>query len=163
MHMHRRLRARLRTLALVGVVVVAALSAATTPTWAEITPGDIAFDSELTLLELNNYGSYHRYFIALTIQNDTATLSIDKDGETATVSVPLDECQAMWQRLLDSGLEALTDSPGEDFPDQSTFIVQFRVTGQEGGFWAYGVDSLSDPGYRNVVEEILAMGNSYLE
>ena len=161
--MHRKLRTGARTLAFVVGFLVVALGSATTPIWAQMTPEDIALDSELTLLERNDFGSYRHYSIALRIEDGVASLSIDKDGEEESGLVPLDECQAMWQRLLDSGLEALTDSPGEDFPDQSTFIVQFRVTGQEGGFWAYGVDSLSDPGYRNVVEEILAMGNSYLE
>ena len=97
------------------------------------------------------------------MQEASHRVQVYKDGEEASGLVPLDECQVMWQRLLDSGLETLTDSPDEEFPDQSTFIVQFRVTGQEGGFWAYGIDDLADPGYRNVVEEILTMGNSYLE
>ena len=163
MHTHRRLRARLRTLALFGVVVVAGLGVATTPAWSETTSDDIAFDSELTLHERNDFGSYTDYFIALTIKDGAATLSLNKDGRKATVSVALDECQAMWQRLIESGLETLTDTPEETFPDQSHFTIQYRVIDRDGGFLIHAVDDLSDTRYRYIVEEILSMGNSYLE
>ena len=160
MHTCGRLRTSLQLLAVVGVT----LGVAPTRAWAEVQAEDIAFDSELRLLELNDYGTYQRYSITLTIDAGAAMLSMDKDGETATVAVPLDECQALWQRLLESGLETLPDATPEIlFPDQSDFTVAFRAAGQEGGFHAYGVDNISDGRYRDVVEELLAVGNHYLE
>ena len=155
MRIVRRLGASLQALAVVGVT----LSVAPTRTWAEIRAEDIAFDSEVRLLESNDNGSYKRYSIVLTIDAGAAKLSIDKDGETASVAVPLDECQALWQRLLESGLETLPDATPEIlFPDQSEFTVEFRVAGQKGGFHAYGVDNIPDRRYRNIVEELLAVG-----
>ncbi len=156
----RRLCTSLPALAVVGL----SLGVAPTRTWAEIRAEDIAFDSEVRLLELNENGAYKRYSIVLTIGAGDATLSIDKDGETASGAVPLDACQALWQRLLESGLETLPDARPEIlFPDQSEFTVEFRVAGQKGGFRAYGVDNIPDRRYRNIVYELLAVGNDYLD
>ena len=155
---HRRLWTTLRTLAFLGVVFAVAVGS-----MADTTPDDIAFDSELKLVEKNDWGSYRDYSIVLTIESGVPTLSINRDGNTATLVVPLDECQAMWQRLLDSGLETLTDSPPETLPDQSDFTIQYRIIDQEGGFVAHSVDEQSDPRYRVIVREILAMGNSIIE
>jgi hypothetical protein len=59
-------------------------------------------------------------------------------------------------------LETLTDTPDEALPDQSDFVVQYRVKDQDGGFFAYGVDNLSDPSHRNIVQEILDLANTHL-
>jgi hypothetical protein len=134
----------------------------TVPSWAATTLADIALDSELRLFEENDFGSYSRYSIVLTIRYGEARLSIDKDGKKANLAVPLDECQAMWRRILHSGLETLTDSPPETLPDQSHFTVQYRIVDQEGGFEAHSVDELFDPRYRYIVEELLIMGDSHL-
>jgi hypothetical protein len=139
------------------------LGVVTLPAWAAQTRlADIALDSELRLFEQNDFGSYSRYSIVLKIRYGEATLSIDKDGKKANLAVPLAECQALWRRILHSGLETLTDSPPETLPDQSHFTVRYRIVDQEGGFEAHSVDENFDPRYRYIVEELLIMGDSHL-
>ncbi len=162
MQTHKRLRASSRPLALLVVALTVALGVANPPAGAETTLADVALDSQLELFEENEFGAYRHYAIRLTIHYGTATLSLDKDGRRAQLEVPLGECQAMWRRLLDSGLETLTDSPIETLPDQSHFTVEYRIVGQEGAFEVHSVDELADPRYRYIIGEILAMGDTYL-
>lgn len=162
MYVRRGFRARLRTLAFLGLVSVVASGVTTLPLWAETTVDDIASDSELTFLEWNDFGSYRRYSIVLTIENGAATLSINKDGRKLNVDVPLEECQSLWNRLLDSSVETLPESPLETVPDQSHFLIHYRIVDQTGGFLAHSVDAQLDPRYRYIVSEILAMGDAHL-
>jgi hypothetical protein len=144
-------------------VVVLILSVAPADVWAQIRAEDVAFDSEIRFLELNESGAYRRYSIVLTIDG-AATITIDRDGEKKSRAVPLDECQALWQRLLELGLETLPDGkPEAIYPDQSDFTVEFQAAAQEGGFHAYGVDNIPDRRYRDIVEELVAFGNRNLE
>lgn len=156
------LRASLRTLALLGLAFVFAPGGTIPPAWGETATEDIAFDSELTFLEWNHFGSYRRYSIVLTIKNGAATLSIDKDGRKLNLDVPVDDSQALWQRLLDSGVETLTESPLETVPDQSHFMIQYRIIDRSGGFLTHSADEQVDPRYRRIITEILAMGNAHL-
>lgn len=154
----------LEKLVVLGAAFAVLVGAIPPPLWAEITEEEIAFDSEITLLERNDYGTYSRYSIRLNVESGDATLTVDKDGRTKQGAVPLEECQELWRTLLDAGLEALKDpSAGIQYPDQSEFTVRFAVAGQRGGFRAYDVDSLSNPRYREIVVAILSMGDSYLE
>lgn len=162
MHVPERLPGSPGPLSLLGAALAVALGILTLPAWAQTTLDDVALDSELTLVEENEFGSYRDYSITLAIRYGTATLAIDKDGERAELEVPLDECQALWRRVLDAGLESLTDSPVETFPDQSHFRIQYRIVDDQGAFEMHSVDELSDPRYRYVVRQILAMGDAYL-
>ena len=162
MYVRRGFRARLRTLAFLGLVFLVAPGVTTLPSWAGATADEIAFDSELSFLEWNQFGSYRHYSIVLTIQEGAATLSIDKDGKKLNFDVPLDECQALWRGLLDSGVETLTESPHETVPDQSHFLIRYRIVDQRGGFLAHSVDEQLDPRYRDIVTEILALGNAHV-
>lgn len=122
---------------------------------------DISADSELELLERADAGAYQRYGITVAISDETCTLATDKDGSKASGQVPLEECLTAWREILVIGLEGLTDpSPEGAPPDQSHFKVAFRVRETKGGFEAYGVDSLPDTRYRDVVRVILAFANA---
>lgn len=147
-----------------GVAAVAILGLAA-PNAAVASPvvleADIAADSELELLERAESGSYQRYSIQLTTADGGSTLSADKDGVETRVPLTLDDTLALWRELLKEDLETLADaSPEQVVPDQSRFTVKFRVGEKRGGFSVYGVDSLSDGRYRQVVRAILKLADT---
>lgn len=121
---------------------------------------DVAADSQLELLERADSGAYQRYSVKLTLADGVATLAADKDGEKVQAQVPVDDALALWRELLGADLETLRDaSPEQAVPDQSRFNVTFRVKDAQGGFSAYGVDSLTDGRYRQIVRAILKLAD----
>lgn len=126
------------------------------PALAQALESDITLDSELTMVERNDSGAYQRFAIRLTMSQGAARLTTDKDGLETAVEVPEEEALALWRELLAEGLETMgPPPPGKMIPDQSHFTVRFRVKEKTGGFAAYGVDSLSDKRYRQIVRAIL--------
>jgi hypothetical protein len=123
---------------------------------------DISEDSEIQLVEKNPLGSYRQYSIRMSMKNGTSMLSTNKDGRAKTQHISGTECMAMWRDIIAAGVEDLPDRPtGPAFPDQSEFTVTVRVKGTSHTFSAYGVDSLPDTRYRDVVRKILAVADEY--
>ena len=147
---------------LAGLAVLSALSAlGAAAASAAVVSAVVAADSELELLERAEGGSYQRYSIWLGVVDGVAMLSADKDGEVTKVEVPLDEALALWRELLSEDVETLADaSPEQVVPDQSRFTLRFKVGDARGGFTVYGVDSLMDGRYRQVVRAILKLADT---
>jgi hypothetical protein len=145
---------------LIGAGVLCFAGLGWRPAGAAVLDSDIAEDSEIQLLEKNQLGSYRRYSVHMSTQNGTTTLSTDKDGVATAQRIPEAECIAMWRNVITAGIEDMTDPPaGPAFPDQSEFTVTFRVKDTRRTFTVYSVDSLPDTRYRDVVREILTMGD----
>lgn len=146
------------------VLLLLCWAVAPPPAQAEIALPDVAFDSELRLLEIGHFGSYARYSIRMQARGSSVEMALDRDGRRVTLTLPVDEYLRLWHRLLDNGLERIDDAPREPvLPDQGSFEIEFRVGGLERSFSAQGVDSLSDRRYRAIVREILAVADAYLE
>lgn len=150
----------IRAVGVASLLVAAMATTASTPLAAQALESDIVQDSELTLLERNDSGAYQRFSIRLTMSQGAARLSTDKDGVTTAVEIPEEEALVLWRELLGGGLETMgAPPPGKMLPDQSHFTVRFRVKEKTGGFAAYGVDSLSDKRYQQIVQAILKIAD----
>ena len=151
---------RIRAVGEVLLLVAAMAAASSVPAMAQAPEGDISEDSELTLLERSDSGAYQRFSIRLTMSQGAARLTTDKDGVTSAVEISEEEALALWRELAAEGFETMANPPpGKMLPDQSHFTVRFRVKEKTGGFSAYGVDSLSDKRYRQIVRAILKVAD----
>jgi hypothetical protein len=154
--LRRSVSRSIRAAGLAGLLAAAIAAIAAAPAAAQALESDIAQDSELTLLERSDSGAYRRFLIRLTMSEGVARLTTDKDGVTSAVEISEEEALALWRDLAAEGFETIANPPpGKMLPDQSHFTVRFRVKEKTGGFSAYGVDSLSDKRYRQIVRAIL--------
>ena len=145
-----------RAVAVASLLVAAMATIESGRLAAQALESDIAQDSELTLLERSDSGAYQRFLIRLTMSGGAACLTTDKDGVTSAVEISEEEALTLWRELAAEGFETIANPPpGKMLPDQSHFTVRFRVKEKTGGFSAYGVDSLSDKRYRQIVRAIL--------
>ena len=143
--------------------VVLAFLLGTATASAQTGEADIAASSSIELVERADSGSYQRYTIAITSVDGVASLVADKDGRRIETALAQGEYLALWRQLLQADLLSLATPEGaRAVPDQSRFVVRHRIGAEEGGFSAYGVDSLADTRYRSVVRAILAVGDRHM-
>lgn len=144
-------------------VVLAALALASAIAGAQATDVEISASSAIELVERADSGSYQRFTVSLASVDGVARLVADKDGARVETEVPQEEYLALWHALAAADLRSLgsPDAAGA-VPDQSRFTVTHRLGSDAGGFTVYGVDSMSDTRYRDVVRAILALGNRHL-
>ena len=129
---------------------------------AQVLESDVAYDSEIKLLEKAESGAYQHYVIKISTHEGRSVLATDKDGVKAKFEVSSKQCLALWRDVLKNDLETMVNaSPETAFPDQSEFTVKYRVGQKAGGFSAIGVDTLPDDRYRKIVRAILALGDKY--
>ena len=147
----------------VALVVLGVAVVGSRPAVAQVVESVAAADSDLQLLERGDSGAYRTYSIKVTARDGNFVLATNKDGAAAEVQIDASEGRALWRALLETSLETLGDATVEKaVPDQSHFAVTYRVGQATGGFSAYGVDSLSDGRYRNIVVAILELAEKHV-
>lgn len=148
---------------LVALLVALGLAPGTgAPALAQAVDGAAVANSVIQLTERATAGRYQRYTIVISSQDGAASIVADRDGKHVERAVPQDEYVALWNQVLQSGLRNLESTEGKGAPDQSRFVVSYQLGAETGSFSVYGVDSLSDTRYRDVVRAILAVGDRYM-
>ena len=138
--------------ALVLLVAVAAVGQETD------VPEAVSEDSELTLEIEGAVTARLRIIVSETLNG----LIIEKDGETYHFDMPLEECLSLWEYCLHRNALSLGDATAERlFPDQSRFVLTFRIGSDVHRFSIDGIDDLDDPRYREVVRAILSLCQRY--
>lgn len=153
--------ARSSILVAVGMVL-GLVPGAGAPALAQVNEGVVAADSAIELTEKATAGRYQRYTIVISSQNGAATIVANQDGKRVERGVPQNEYLALWNQLTQMGIRSLEPAEAKGAPDQSEFVVRYHLGVETGGFSVYGVDSLSDTRYRDVVRAILAVGDRAL-
>jgi hypothetical protein len=150
----RPLRAPLPPWAALALLILCALVPVSAG--ADVLESDILADSTIKLEETTTFGSYHTLTVTLETRSGQTTLTADKDGIVTKVVMPVAECLALWKAVLKADIEHLPHAPsGTQLPDQSVFTVSFSTARDKNTFSAYGVDTLTDTRYREIVREIL--------
>ena len=145
------------------VALLASILLAAAPSRAAVAESDIAQDSVLELAEVASGGSYQTLNVRLEIRSGRATLAATKDGERSEVELPIDDALALWRSALASDLETLPDSKADGVAaDQSRFTVGFRAGNAANSFTVYGVDSIEDRRYRDIVRAILRATDAHV-
>jgi len=138
------------------VFLLSALAFSPAPSRAEVSDSDILHDSVLELAEVSTGGSYRTLSVSLEAREGQATLTARKDGVKSEAQLSTEEALALWKTVLAAGIESLSDTPAAGAPaDQSRFTVSFRAGTAANSFTVYGVDSVADTRYRDIVREIL--------
>lgn len=138
-----------------GIVAATSLSL-----WGAQLAGDISEDSEIILVETHASISTFR----VTTKASQTVVSLDRDGEVRSASMPNDECHALWDYCLSSGVDELVDARPEPLPpDLSVFTLTFRIGDRSHTFTVHGVDFLDDTRYRDIVRRILDVCQTYVE
>jgi hypothetical protein len=158
----------MRTLSHVRVAVagvlalMGAIAFSSPPVFAQITESGILADSDLVLSEEAGSGAYQHYSILLSAREGQIVLTTNKDAVVARFTVSEADALALWQTVLENGLQTLPTAPAADtVPDSSEFIVKYRVLQTAGEFSAVGVDTLPEPRYRTIVRAILSLASRY--
>lgn len=139
-----------------GVVIAAVGSVLVAGTWLSALTsqieGDVSEDSEIVLTESGPAG----YTLRLRSVDSTTTISLERGGETTTVTMPHDECLSLWNFCLERDAGRLEDASAHPLPpDQSEFTLTFRIGTSSHSFSAVAVDFLEDQRYREIIRSIL--------
>lgn len=118
----------------------------------------VAEDSELTLEMEGALTARVRIIVGETVNG----LVIEKGGETHRFEIPQEECLSLWEYCLRRDALSLDDASAERLvPDQTHFVLTFRIGSAVNRFSIDGIDDLEDPRYREIVRAILSLCTHY--
>jgi hypothetical protein len=150
----------LGSLALGVLLLVAALMPVATVA-ADLSADPAAY-STIKLVQEAGDGEFAVYTITMNTRDGETTLTLDKDGKSSEIAMAYEDCQALWDYLLEMDIGNLENAPLENaYPDQSLFTYSFQNGAETNTFSAYGVDFRSDKRYRAIARAILDAAAKY--